>query len=93
LSQDEWLTVIFGRFYSHRHPQITAAMRPYAMLVFGILMLSWAVIGTCTGKAGYRNVIRRIEEPKKFFWDIVSQYLIGICCIGYFLYETYWLPK
>ena len=34
------------------------------------------------------RVIRRNEEPKEFWEDVVACYLIGVCFVGYFLYKV-----
>jgi hypothetical protein len=57
-------------------------------LIFGIIFLVLAVTGTCTGKAWARyggGVIRRTEEPKRFWGLIASQYFMAAVLIGLFL--------
>jgi RsiW-degrading membrane proteinase PrsW (M82 family) len=63
----------------------------YFYLILGIISLSAGVVSTCTGVAWARfgRVIYRSKQPKEFWEDVVACYLIGVCFIGYFLYQVY----
>jgi hypothetical protein len=60
-------------------------------LILGVISLFVGVVSTCTGVSWARggSVIRRNEEPKEFWEDVVASYLIGVCFIGYYLYQVY----
>jgi hypothetical protein len=66
---------------------------PYGLLIFGVMSLLLAVVGTCTGEAWARfgQVVYRAKEPKQFWRLIAAYYLAGICFVGYFLYKVYGL--
>jgi hypothetical protein len=63
---------------------------PYFYLILGIISLSVGVVSTCTGVvwARFGRVIYRAKQPKEFWEDVVACYLIGVCFIGYFLYQV-----
>jgi len=64
---------------------------PYGLLIFGVISLCVGVVSTCTGVtwARYGRVIYRAKDPLRFWGDVAACYLIGVCLIGYFLYEAY----
>lgn len=66
---------------------------PYFYLILGIISLSVGVVSTFTGVAWARfgRVIYRAKQPKEFWEDVVACCLIGLCFIGYFLYQVYGL--
>jgi hypothetical protein len=66
---------------------------PYVLLIFGVISVFAAVVWTCTGKAWIRfhGWVYRAEEPNRFWLEVVTYFLIGVCFIGYFLYEVYGL--
>jgi len=71
---------------------VTALLRePYFYLILGIISLIVGVVSTCTGVvwARFGRVIYRAKQPKEFWEDVVACYLIGLCFIGYFLYQVY----
>jgi len=63
---------------------------PYGLLIFGVVSLLLAVVGTCTGEAWARFglVVYRAKERKQFWWLIAAYYLGGVCFVGYFLYQV-----
>jgi hypothetical protein len=63
----------------------------YALLLFGIIALGWAVFATKTGEAWTRfgQVIRRDKAPFKFWAQVVFQYLLGLGLLGGCLYRLY----
>jgi uncharacterized RDD family membrane protein YckC len=75
-------------------PDLDSLLRPpYIFLILGFISLAVGVISTCTGVswARYGRVIHRAQEPKEFWWDVVTCYLVGVWFIGYFLYKVYGL--
>jgi RsiW-degrading membrane proteinase PrsW (M82 family) len=60
---------------------------PYFYLVVGLIAFSAAVIWTCTGKAWIRfhGWVYRAREPKRFWWEVAMDCLIGVIFIGIFL--------
>lgn len=64
---------------------------PYFYLILGIISLTVGVVSTCSGVdwGRFGRVIYRAEHPKEFWEDVVATYLIGLCFIGYFLYQVY----
>jgi hypothetical protein len=66
-------------------------MGPYFYLILGVVSLCVGLVSTCTGVAWARfgRIIYRAEQPKAFWEDVVSCYLIGACFIGYFLFKVW----
>lgn len=66
-------------------------MGPYFYLILGIIFLAVGAVSTCTGVvwARFGRVIYRAKQPKEFWEDVVACDLIGLCFIGYFLYQVY----
>jgi hypothetical protein len=64
---------------------------PYVLLIAGVIFFSMAVVWTCTGKAWIRfhGWVYRAEEPKRFWLEVVTDYLIGFGLIGVFIYNLY----
>jgi hypothetical protein len=64
---------------------------PNFYLILGIIFLAAGVVSTCTGEVWGRfgSVVYRAEEPEAFWEDVIGCYLIGVGCIGYFLYQVY----
>jgi hypothetical protein len=63
---------------------------PHIFLILGVISISAAVIFTCTGKVWVRfnGWVYRAKEPGWFWWEVALDYLIGICFVGYFLYQV-----
>jgi len=63
---------------------------PYIFLILGVISLCVGVVSTCTGVtwARFGQRVYRAEEPRQFWEDVVTCYLIGLCFIGYFLYKV-----
>jgi uncharacterized protein (DUF486 family) len=75
-------------------PDLHSLLRgPYYYLILGVISLSVGVFSTCTGVtwARFGRVIYRAKQPKAFWEDVITCYLIGVCFIGYFLYKVYGL--
>jgi hypothetical protein len=68
---------------------------PYIFLILGVISLFMGVVSTCTGEAWARfgRVICRAKEPRQFWEDVATCYLIGVCFIAYFLYKVYVLSN
>jgi hypothetical protein len=57
---------------------------PLGLLLFGLLMLLLAVIGTFTGKAyGRGGSVARAEDPLDYWGTLILQYVGGACLIRY----------
>jgi hypothetical protein len=73
-------------------PDLHSLLRPpYIFLILGGVSLCVGVVSTFTGVtwAYYGRVIHRAEEPRQFWEDVATCYLIGVYFIGYFLYKVY----
>ena len=68
---------------------------PYTLLIAGIFVLFLAFIYTCAGKAWIRagGWVYRAHEPKRYWSEVVTYYLIGVGLIGLFLFAVYGLPN
>ena len=64
---------------------------PYAYFTFGMFLLFLAVVYTYTGKAYIRfhGWASRADEPKRYWLEVVTYYLIGIGFVGLFLYKVH----
>jgi len=64
-------------------------MPPYGWLAFGAVLLSLALIGTCTGRtrARFQGWVYRAQEPVLFWLLVAMYYLAGIGFIRYFFYR------
>lgn len=64
---------------------------PYSLLTFGIFLLFLAAIYTYTGKAWIRfhGWVNRVEEPKRYWLEVATYYLLGVGLIGLFLYKVH----
>jgi hypothetical protein len=72
-------------------PDLHSLLRePYVYLILGVISFSAAAVWTYTGKAWVRfhGWVCRAEEPNRFWLEVVTYYLIGVCFIGYFLYRV-----
>ena len=77
-------------------PDLHSLLRPqYIFLILGVISLCVGMVSTCTGVAWarYGRVIYRAKEPRQFWEDVATCYLIGVCFIGYFLYKVYELSN
>jgi len=73
-------------------PDLYSLLRPpYAVLILGIISISAAAVFTCMGKVWVRlnGWVYRAKEPGWFWWEVVLDYVIGVCFIGYFLYKVH----
>ncbi len=53
-----------------------------------MFLLLLAVVYTYLGKAWVRfqGWVSRAEEPKRYWSEVITYYLLGGCLIGYFVY-------
>jgi hypothetical protein len=73
-------------------PDLFSLLRPpYIFLTLGVISFSGAVVSTCTGKTRtrFRRSVYRAKEPSEFWGVVAMYYLIGVCFIGYFLYQVH----
>jgi len=63
--------------------------RQHRFLLIGIVLLLLAVVFTLTGETveGYRGMVYRAEEPKRFWWDVAPFYLGGIFFIALYFFN------
>jgi hypothetical protein len=63
--------------------------RQHRFLLFGIILLIVAVVSTLGGESleRYGRIVSRVEEPKRFRWNVASFYLGGIFFIPLYFYE------
>jgi hypothetical protein len=63
----------------------------YICLILGVILISGAVISTCTGKtyARYAGWAYRTKEPTQFWLAVAIYYLGGALFIGIFLYKVH----
>jgi hypothetical protein len=77
-------------------PDLNSLLKPpYVFLILGVISIFAAAVFTCTGKVWVRfsGWVYRAKEPGWFWWEVALDYLIGVCFIGYFLYEIYGLSN
>ena len=65
--------------------------RPYGFFTFGMFLLLLAMVYTYTGKAyvRFQGWVYRAKEPKRYWGEVVTYYLLGAAFIGLFLYEVH----
>ena len=64
---------------------------PYVFLILGDISISAGALFIVYGKAWVRfyGWVYREKEPGWFWWEIAVDFLVGVCFVGYFLYEYY----
>ena len=64
---------------------------PHMFLILGILSVSAATVFTRTGKVWVRfnGWVYRAKEPGSFWGEVAAYFLVGLCFVGYFLYEIH----
>jgi len=61
---------------------------PLGLLLFGLLMLLLAAIGTITGKTyGKGGSADRAKDPSTYWLTLMLQYLSGALLIWYYFYK------
>lgn len=63
--------------------------RQHMPLLIGIVSLLMAVAFTLIGETltRYHGIVSRAEDPKRFWWNVVGFFLVGLFFIGAYLYE------
>jgi hypothetical protein len=63
---------------------------PYTLCTFGLFLLFLAVVYTCIGKVWVRfhGWVYRADEPKRYWLELATLYLVGVVLIGLFLYQA-----
>jgi hypothetical protein len=63
---------------------------PYGLLVGGVALIALGALYTCTGKAyaRFHGYIYRADDPKGFWLEVASSYLLGLALIGLFCTRT-----
>jgi hypothetical protein len=62
----------------------------YGLLAGGIVLIALGALYTYTGKAyaRFHGYIYRADNPKGFWLEVASSYLLGLALIGLFLYDN-----
>jgi hypothetical protein len=57
-------------------------------LILGIVLFGLALISTLTGicLARYQGIIDRAKDPKTFWQNVAMYYLLGLLCLGLYLF-------
>ena len=63
--------------------------RQHRFLLIGIVCLIMSVAFILTGETleRYHGIVYRAEEPKRFWWDLVTWIFGGLFFIGLYLYQ------
>ena len=64
--------------------------RQHRFLLIGIILLVVAVVFTLAGESLERGgrIVSRAEQPKQFWWNVVSFYLGGVFFIALYFYRN-----
>jgi hypothetical protein len=62
--------------------------RHHVFLVMGIVLMSMTLIFTLTGKClvKYKGIVSRANDPKTFWQNIAVYCVLGLLCLGLYLY-------
>jgi len=61
----------------------------HRFLLFGIVLLIMSSAFVLTGESfERRRIVYRTEAPKRFWWNVVSVFLLGLFLIGCQLYQN-----
>ena len=61
----------------------------HRFLLVGIVLLILSSAFVLTGESfERRRIVYRTEEPKRFWWNVVSVFLLGLFLIGCQLYQN-----
>jgi hypothetical protein len=71
---------------SYWHEYLLA--RHNVFLVLGLVLMGLTLIFTLTGKClvKYQGIVSRTEDPKAFWQNIVVYCVLGIVCLGLYVY-------
>ena len=66
-------------------------LRPYIRLIIGVFLTGLGIASVSSGETlgRFGRTASRVEEPKKFWGLVAVDFLGGVLCIGYFLYEKF----
>ena len=64
--------------------------RHHTFLILGTVLMVMALIFTLTGEClvKYQGIIKRAEDPKTFWRSVAVYYLLGLLCLGLYLYTA-----
>jgi hypothetical protein len=64
--------------------------RHHTFLILGIVVVVMALIFTLTGRClvKYQGIIDRANNPKEFWQNVALYYLLGLFCLGLYLYTA-----
>ena len=64
--------------------------RHHVFLILGTVLMVVALISTLTGTTlvKYQGIVHRSDDPKTFWGSIVVDCLIGLICLGFYLYTV-----
>jgi nitrate reductase gamma subunit len=70
--------------YWHRY----LMARHQVFMWMGIVLVAMTVIFTLTGQClvKYRGIVSRAEDPKTFWQNIALYFVLGLICLGLYLY-------
>jgi hypothetical protein len=82
-----------------KHPEKLVLLRsvlrlpsnpPLYILILGVIAILAAVVFACTGKVWVRfnGWVYRAKEPGAFWGEVAVYFLVGLCFVGYFLFEN-----
>jgi hypothetical protein len=71
---------------SYWHGYLAARHRTF--LVMGIVLMGVTLISTVTGTClvKYRGFVFRAEDPKEFWQSVALYFVLGLICLGLYLY-------
>jgi len=61
----------------------------HRFLLVGIVLLGMTAVFTLSGETleRYRGIVYRTKEPKRFWWDVLAYFLLGLFFIGLYLFQ------
>jgi hypothetical protein len=73
---------------SYWHEYLMA--RHHTSLILGTVLMVMALIFTLTGRClvKYQGIISRADDPKTFWQNVALYYLLGLLCLGLYLYTA-----
>jgi energy-coupling factor transporter transmembrane protein EcfT len=64
--------------------------RQHRFLLIGIVLVVMTAVFTLSGETleRYHGIVYRAKEPKRFWWDVVLYFIMGLFFIGLYLYQN-----
>jgi hypothetical protein len=64
--------------------------RHHVFLVMGSVLMAMTLIFTLTGQClvKYQGIVSRAEDPKGFWQGVATYFVLGLVCLGLFLYTS-----